>query len=54
VKIPTTLEEAQLRRVCVEKLMSKIVTILTNKDMMTGHRPAILLDIMSSVPIRKT
>jgi hypothetical protein len=47
VKLPATLEEAQLRGVCLEKLMGKLITILTNKEMMAGHRLAVLLDTIS-------
>jgi hypothetical protein len=47
VEIPTALEEAQLRGVWLGKLMGKLTTILTNKEMMAGHRPPVLLDIMS-------
>jgi len=47
VKISTTREETQLRGVCLEKMTGKLITILTNKEMMAEHRPAVLLDIMS-------
>jgi hypothetical protein len=50
VKIPATLEEVQLRGVCLEKLIGKLITILTNKKMMAGHRPTFLLDLMCIGP----